>query len=97
MTDLAEIRARAAEHEEEIESLRWLRASQLADRWGISETTVREIPFDELPYREFGKGQKLKRRRYRPDDVAAYEAKTPTPAPRVAREPRARRMTRKVG
>lgn len=74
MDRIARIRARRQQHEEELLSVHWLTPAVLADRWGISETTVREIPAAQLPYKEFGAGEKLKRRRYPPDAVAAYEA-----------------------
>lgn len=72
---LARIRARREQHEEEMLSVHWFTVAMLAARWHLSETTVREIDPDELHYKEFGAGEKLKRRRYHPDDVAAYEAK----------------------
>lgn len=76
MTDLiARIRERRQQHEDEMLSATWFTPALLAARWGISETTVREIPADQLPYKEFGAGEQLKRRRYRPDDVAAFEAR----------------------
>jgi hypothetical protein len=53
---------------------RWLSIATVAARFGVSESTVRTIPVDELPYKEFGAGHKLKRRRYRIADVEAYEA-----------------------
>lgn len=71
---LTTIRERAIEHEREIESARWFTPQRLADRWSVSASTVYEIPRDQLPYKEFGAGKKLKRRRYHPDDVAAFEA-----------------------
>lgn len=42
--------------------------ADLADRWSKSRRSIRRIPAEELPYVEIG-GQ----RRYRPEDVAAYE------------------------
>jgi hypothetical protein len=70
---LAEIRRRAKEHEEEIVSPTWYTPLQLAARWGIGRSSVYEIPFEQLRYKEFGQGKKLKRRRYREDWVLAYE------------------------
>lgn len=86
---LAEIRARAAKHEEEILAMRWFTPAQLAARWGYkSPTTVYAIPLAELRYKEFGSGEKLKRRRYREDWVIAYEESqpggVPTETPAVA-------------
>jgi hypothetical protein len=73
--DLAEIRARRLKHEEELASVRWFTPALLAARWRVSETTVRAIPRDALPYLELGTGTKLKRRRYSPEDVAAFETR----------------------
>ncbi len=67
------IRARAAAHHEEIESVAWPTAAQLAARWGVGVSTVYEIPRERLPYKAFGTGRRP-RRRYRPDGVAAFEA-----------------------
>lgn len=77
---MATIRSRAREHQEELESVRWFTPERLAARWEISETTVREIARDQLPYKEFGSGTQKKRRRYHPDDVAAFEASGRLPA-----------------
>jgi hypothetical protein len=74
MTSLAEIRARAQVHADELDSAQWHTPATLAHRWNVCETTVRAIPATELPYKAFGNGEKLKRRRYRPSDVAAYES-----------------------
>lgn len=71
---LDRIRDRRQRHEEEMLSVHWFTPAILAARWGISETTVRAIPATELPYKEFGTGTQKKRRRYHPDDVAAYDA-----------------------
>jgi hypothetical protein len=71
---LARIRARRQQHEEELVSLHWFTVALLAVRWGVSETTVRAIPATELPYKTFGAGELLKRRRFHPDDVARYES-----------------------
>ena len=73
MSDLAELRARARRHEEEILSLHWFTSADLAARWQVSRSTVLAIPRDELPYKAFGAGKKLHRRRYREDWVTAYE------------------------
>lgn len=75
MDRIARIRERRQQHEEEMLSVHWFTPALLANRWGISETTVREIPASELPYKEFGAGEQLKRRRYPPAAVLAYEAK----------------------
>lgn len=71
---LGTIRARAQDHQLEIDSVRWFTPQRLAARWDLSVTTVAAIPREQLPYKEFGAGTELKRRRYHPDDVAAYEA-----------------------
>lgn len=86
-SSLTEIRARARKHEEEIASVRWFKVSDLAARWGISETLVRGIPIEELRYKEFGSpGAKIHRRRYKEQWVLAYEEATdraPVEAARV--------------
>lgn len=71
---LETIRARAKEHEREMEAVRWLTPQQLGTRWGVSVGTVYAIPRDELPYMTPGRGRKFARRRYHPDAIAAYEA-----------------------
>ena len=76
MADVSEIRAKARAHQEELSESSgevWATPQQLANRWHISVTTVKDTPADELPYKEFGNGLKLKRRRYRWSDVRAYE------------------------
>jgi hypothetical protein len=73
MTDsLEQIRERAAAHERELSEGDLLPVSQVAAMLDMSETYVRDIPRDELPYGEFGHGHKLKRRKYRRADVDAY-------------------------
>lgn len=70
---LAEIRARARAHEEEIESLRWFTPEQLKQRWGFrSVSTIYAIPVAQLRYKPFGIGPRP-RRRYRQDWVEAFE------------------------
>ena len=54
--------------------VRFLRPADLAERWQLSLTTVMSIPRDELPFMAIGTGRLKRRRRYHPDDVAAYEA-----------------------
>jgi hypothetical protein len=44
MDRIARIRARRLRHEEEMLSVHWFTPALLAARWGVSETTVREIP-----------------------------------------------------
>ena len=69
-------RARARAHQADIDlSVSYMTVKDLAARWNIAPSTVRDIPRTKLPYKEFGKGAKLKRRRYHPDDVLAYEAR----------------------
>lgn len=74
MADLTAVRAKARAHQDALDEPRWLTIAAVAARFGVSESTVRGIPADELPYKEFGNGRKLKRRRYRVADVEAYEA-----------------------
>jgi len=69
---LDEIRERAAAHERELSEGDLLPVSQVAAMLDMSETYVRDIPRDELPYGEFGHGHKIKRRKYRRGDVEAY-------------------------
>lgn len=66
------IRARAAEHERELSEGDLLSVSIVSTTLNMSETFVRDIPRDELPYGEFGHGHKIKRRKYRRADVEAY-------------------------
>jgi hypothetical protein len=76
--DLDLCRERARAHQEELrEAARdgWATPKELAARWKVSVTTVKDTPADELPYKEFGNGLKLKRRRYRWSDVFAFEAR----------------------
>jgi hypothetical protein len=75
--DMSEIRQRAKQHEEEIASVQWFTPSELAARWHVALSTVHAIPIAQLEYKEFGQGEKLKRRRYRAEWVEAYEAITP--------------------
>lgn len=75
MPDLAEIRARARQHQDELEkNARFLTIAALAARWGVGKTTVRAIPFADLPWRNLGRGLVRESRRYDPADVDAYEA-----------------------
>lgn len=72
---LQPIRERARAHQAEIDlSVVYLTIQKLAVRWDVAESTVRDIPRSLLPYKEFGRGRKLKRRRFHPDDVLAFEA-----------------------
>lgn len=73
---MAELRARAHAHEEELVSVQWFTPADLATRWRIALSTVHDIPITELRYKAFGNGAKLKRRRYRQDWVDAYEAQS---------------------
>ncbi len=73
-TSLQPYRERARAHQADIElSVVYLTVNDLAKRWNLSASTVRDIPREQLAYKEFGRGAKLKRRRYHPDDVIAYE------------------------
>lgn len=73
---MSDIDEKREAHEASLPNARWFSVPQLAARWGISETTVRLIPITELRYKEFGAGKKVKRRRYRPEWVEAYENET---------------------
>lgn len=73
--NLQQYRDRAREHQVELElKIKYFTPQKLADRWEISVSSVRDIPRELLPYKEFGAGRILKRRRYHPDDVFAFEA-----------------------
>lgn len=72
---LDEIRAESAAHQRELDARRlYLTIKDVAARLSCSPSTVRDIPFDELPFLELGRGAKHKTRRFHPDHVAAYEA-----------------------
>ena len=74
-TPLEQLRERARLHQEELDlALMYVTVNDLAKRWKVAPSTVRAISREELPYKEFGRGRQLKRRRYHPDDVAAFEA-----------------------
>lgn len=73
-TSLEQIRERAAEHDRELSEKRYLSVKEVAMMIALSETFVRDIPRDELPFIEFGHGHKLKRRRYTRESVDAYLA-----------------------
>jgi hypothetical protein len=71
MPSVETLRARAAEHARQLESVFFVKASDLAARWNVDvEEGVLSIPRAELPYLEHGKS---KSRRYDPRDVEAYE------------------------
>lgn len=70
MPSVAEMRAGAADHARQLDSVRWLGVKDLVLRWGIAKATVRAIPRDRLPYLLFGESNV---RRYDPRDVEAYE------------------------
>ena len=70
---LETIRQRAAAHQRELEEPEFATVREVAARWRLSTTYVRDVPRSALPYTEFGHGLKLKRRRYRWSDVEAYE------------------------
>jgi hypothetical protein len=74
-TSLQEFRDRARVHQDDLDlRIKYFTPQKLAERWELAVSTVRDIPRDLLPYKEFGSGPKLKRRRYHPDDVLAFEA-----------------------
>lgn len=75
MPTLDELRAKAAAHQNHIDrNTKWLDVKTLAARWGCSPSTVRAIPSHLLPFMNIGTGLERERRRFHPDDVAAYEA-----------------------
>jgi hypothetical protein len=71
---LQPIRERARAHQAEINAaVVFFTPQELAVRWHCSVSTIRDIPREDLPYIVFGRGTKLKRRRYHPDHVRAYD------------------------
>jgi hypothetical protein len=77
MSDLDALRAKAREHQQHLDrNTVYLDVQQLAKRWGVSPTTVRAIPALLLPYMHNGNGLQREHRRYHPDDVTTYEAKS---------------------
>ncbi len=61
-------------HERELEAMTvFLTTRDLAERWRVSEETIRSIPFDRLPYVGVGRGTKRIHRRYDPRVVRAFE------------------------
>lgn len=74
MPDLEEIRARAMRHEADVaRGASFLTVADVARRWACSETTVRSIAAEALPYVNVGQGLVKVVRRYRLADVEAYE------------------------
>lgn len=75
MPTLDEVRARAQRHQDELDrDTRFFTVQDLATRWDCSASTVRSIAKTTLPYLNLGQGLVRELRRYRPDDVEAYEA-----------------------
>lgn len=72
---LPELREDAARRNLALDPAASFTVKQLAARWQLGESTVRDIPRDDLPYMEFGHGLKFRRRRYPRAAVLAYEAK----------------------
>jgi hypothetical protein len=70
---LAELREDAARRNVALDRGASFTVRELAERWKLGETTVRDIPRDELPYMSFGRGLVHRRRRYRRADVERYE------------------------
>jgi hypothetical protein len=74
--DLAAIRQRAREHQEEIDlAVRFLSPKTVAERWDMSVTAVLAIPREDLPYTVINAGKVKHHRRYDPRDVVAYETR----------------------
>jgi hypothetical protein len=69
---LEQLRERAAAHNLELSEHEFMSVGDVSAVIRLSQTFVRDIPRDELPFIEFGHGHKLKRRRYRREDVDAY-------------------------
>lgn len=84
-TERIALREKAREHQASLDERRlYFSPQQLATRWGVGVTTVKSIARDRLPFKEFGNGAKLKRRRYHRDDVLAFEAEDRQPEARSA-------------
>lgn len=72
MSDLQE---KAERHQMDLDkNTKFFSTVQLAERWHCSPNTVRAIPATALPYLNLGRGLQRELRRYRPDDVYAYES-----------------------
>lgn len=75
MPTLAEIRARAQRHQDELDrDTRFFTVTDLAVRWHVSRQTVRAISKTVLPYVNLGSGLIREARRYHPDSVSSYES-----------------------
>lgn len=65
---------KAMAHQRQIDArAKFFTVQQLAERWCCSASSVRNIPFDRLPYTAIGRGAKREHRRYDPADVERYE------------------------
>jgi hypothetical protein len=85
MSAIAPLREQARAFNRELEAkASWITVSQLAQRWGVCHSTVRDIPRDQLPFIEFGTGARYRRRRYDPADVQAFEATSKSLTSRAA-------------
>jgi hypothetical protein len=74
MPTLEEIRARAMRHEADVaRGAAFLTVAELAARWACSDTHVRGIAVDLLPFIDIGHGTRRVIRRYRLVDVESYE------------------------
>lgn len=83
--DLTPFRERASAHQAELNrDVEFFKPAELVKRWRMSATTLRGVPYDELPYMEYGHGLKLKRRSYSPEAVYAYESRRPKSAGHAA-------------
>ncbi|HEY9225217.1 MAG TPA: hypothetical protein VIP11_01135 [Gemmatimonadaceae bacterium] len=66
--------SRAQRHQDEIDrDVVFFTIADLAKRWRCVKSTVREIPFDQLPWKNLGRGLIRESRRYHRADVEAYE------------------------
>ena len=72
--ELEALREKARVHQTHLDrDTKFFNVGTLATRWGCSSNTVRAIAHSLLPYMNVGQGLKNESRRYRPDDVYAYE------------------------
>lgn len=72
---VGDLRAKAAAHQAHLDrNTKFFKPKDLKDRWGVSLSTIRAIPYSELPWHSAGVGIVRETRRYHPDKVLAYEA-----------------------
>jgi hypothetical protein len=74
LDDLTALAERAQRHQDELDrDVKFFTIADLAKRWRCAKSTVRDIPFDDLPWKNLGRGLQREARRYHPQDVVAFE------------------------